>query len=78
MTRQRDKFTEGAYQDLLDAVQAGDESAARALQTLQQLRAKNEPYAIKHDPHHGWRVYDKLEETRPIEETQPMRRPRGE
>lgn len=77
MTRRRDGFTEGAYQDLLDAVQRGDESAVRALQTLQQLRAKNEAYVIKHSPQHGWHVYDKLDETRPIEETQPMRRPRG-
>lgn len=76
MTRRRDGHREHAYQDLLDAVERGDESAIKAMQTLQQLRAKNETYVVKHSPHHGWRVYNQLEETRPLDDTQPLPKPK--
>jgi len=73
----RDGFTECTYQDLLDAVERREESAIQALKVLQELRAKNETYVIRHSPQYGWRVDDQIDESRPVDDTQPMRRPRG-
>ena len=75
MTGRRHGFTEGPT-GIYSMRSSGMTKAPFGRFRPCSTQAQNEAYVIKHSPQHGWRVYDKLDETRPIDDTQPMRRPR--
>ena len=61
MTRRQDQLRQRSRDDLLTAVERGDESASEVLGEIQRLREAGrspDTYVIMHSAHHGWRLND--------------------